>query len=117
MKQPSIEVLSSAAVTIVLMAFAPVRSFAAEGTPVDQLGIPCLSMNSSGNDLFSDGSIKYNYEIKNTCDRGFSLAIIANAGWRGLVDVGPGGIATWFCTDGAKVNKDCNGGANSFEVY
>lgn len=84
--------------------------------PVDQYGMPCLSMAPTGTDVLSNGASKYNYEIKNSCDRGFSLGIITNAGWTGLVDVGPGGRSTWFCTDGVASNKDCNGGAGAFEV-
>lgn len=108
--------ISTAAVAFLIVASIPHKSLAAEGTPVDQFGIPCLSMLSVGSVVLGNGAIRYNYEIKNTCDRAFSLGVDTNAGWQGLVDVAPGGIATWFCTDGAISNRDCNGGANSFEV-
>lgn len=56
----------------------------------------------------------YKYKVTNDCDRGFTVRMHTFAGWDGLVMVGANRTARWFCTDGAKGNKDCNGGVSGY---
>lgn len=62
-------------------------------------------------------SIKYPYEIKNSCAKRYSVRIYTNAGWTGYTGVLVGGKSTWFCTDGFKGNRDCKGGIASYDYH
>ncbi len=94
----------------------PLPSNAASSKAVDEYGSACVSMIKNGTERGYHGTLKYNYSFQNICNRGFTIAVRTIAGWEGLTSIGPNGTANWFCTDGAKSNRDCNGGAYTFEV-
>lgn len=83
----------------------------------DLYGQPCIRANSQGIET-SMGSgqmvLRHNYVFENRCKRGFELTIETRAGWKSYLDVRANSSSAWFCTDGLKENKDCNGGVRSF---
>ena len=60
-------------------------------------------------------SIKYRYEINNSCRKSYTVKMHTNAGWTGLSNIsGNGKPGSWFCTDGFRGNKDCKGGISGY---
>lgn len=88
-----------------------------ESMPVDEIGVACISVKSTGSTFLpSNGATKHEYTIENRCNKSFQINMETIAGWTGITHVAAGKTTTWFCTDGFRGNKDCNGGITSFIV-
>lgn len=88
----------------------------AEGLDIDpSTGKLCVLVYASRPEKFQyTGATRYNFKIRNSCNKSYTIKFKTNAGWVGLNSVAPGGESSWFCTDGAKSNKDCKGGISGY---